>query len=203
MIEIISPEEFKTIPWKNGQGSTTELVISPDATLDSFDWRLSIAKVDQDGEFSDFSGYMRHLILIEGEGITLSHTNQQGTQIDKLNSLLNISNFDGGSKTIGELQAGPIKDFNIMVDKEKYQAKIKTYVENQQVLLESKTLCFVYALSAEAELKAVNQTNQETQQYHLPEKHLLKISVQEDQSLEDEYQLVGENMIVIYIEPCG
>jgi len=163
------------------------LVISPDATLDSFDWRLSIAKVDQDGEFSDFSGYMRHLILIEGEGITLSHTNQQGTQIDKLNSLLNISNFDGGSKTIGELQAGPIKDFNIMVDKEKYQAKIKTYVE----------------ISAEAELKAVNQTNQETQQYHLPEKHLLKISVQEDQSLEDEYQLVGENMIVIYIEPCG
>jgi len=55
MLTIISPQQFKQIPWKNGKGTTTELAISDGGTLDHFAWRLSIASVVEDGEFSDFS----------------------------------------------------------------------------------------------------------------------------------------------------
>ena len=52
MINIITPEQFNTIPWKNGKGQTTELAISENGSIDDFDWRLSIASVVEDGAFS-------------------------------------------------------------------------------------------------------------------------------------------------------
>jgi len=107
MIKFISPQSFKQIPWKNGKGITTELAISDGGTLDSFDWRISIASVVEDGPFSNFSGYLRNLILIQGKGIRLNHDNHT---TDVLGSILDLATFDGSSQTIGTLINGPIKD---------------------------------------------------------------------------------------------
>ena len=52
MINIIAPKQFKTVAWKNGLGETTELAINRGGTLNSFDWRLSMASVVEDGVFS-------------------------------------------------------------------------------------------------------------------------------------------------------
>ena len=70
-INIISPEQYKTIPWKNGLGETTELAINEGGDVTNFDWRLSIARVTKDGFFSDFSNYSRNLILISCKGLRL------------------------------------------------------------------------------------------------------------------------------------
>ena len=110
MITVISPDSFKKIPWKNGLGFTTELAINDGANLDDFDWRLSIASVTSNGEFSNFSGYDRNLVLIEGNSLSLQH-DQKHT--DKLTQLLDIAKFDGGCKTFGTLHNGAINDFNI------------------------------------------------------------------------------------------
>jgi hypothetical protein len=111
MINIISADTFKQVPWKNGLGFTTELAINDGGTLDNFDWRLSIATVSNDGAFSNFKGYRRNLVLISGQGITLDH---QNGQLDNLNKLLDIAQFDGGFRTLGKLHGPAITDFNIM-----------------------------------------------------------------------------------------
>ena len=149
MIEIISPQQFKTVPWKNGRGETIELSISEGGTLERFDWRISIASVVEDGLFSDFSGYDRTLILVKGNGITLQHADET---IAKLSSLLNVAKFDGGLKTSGILHSGPISDFNIISDKKKLQAAVHTYVERQDVRLGPAYLSFVYCLASEAKV---------------------------------------------------
>ena len=64
LIKTIPKESFKNIPWKNGKGVTLELAINNEGTLANFDWRLSIAKVDTNGEFSDFMGYTRNLVFL-------------------------------------------------------------------------------------------------------------------------------------------
>ena len=84
MHKIISPDQFKTIAWKNGQGETTELAISPGGTLADFDWRLSMASVVSDGAFSDFTGYDRQLILLNGHGIKLAHDDKQTDAADRI-----------------------------------------------------------------------------------------------------------------------
>ena len=108
---IISPAQFKTVPWKNGKGSTKELLLENIDGEVVFAWRLSMAPVTDDGLFSDFSGYDRTLILVEGNGITLNH---DSGQTDRLGERFDSAFFDGGWKTEATLQQGEITDFNVM-----------------------------------------------------------------------------------------
>jgi len=146
MLTILSPDTFKTIPWKNGLGHTTELAISEGGNLDSFDWRLSIASVVNDGDFSNFAGYQRNLVLIEGEGLILDHRNGD---VDNLTNLLDIARFDGGCNTHGALVNGDIKDFNIMTNQASFTADVNCYIEQQSVTVElsADSLVFAYSLT--------------------------------------------------------
>lgn len=184
LIEILSPEQFKQVPWKNGQGSTTELAINEGGTVGSFDWRLSIASVIKDGEFSDFTGYFRNLVLIEGLGITLEHDQAKK---DDLDTLLSIAKFDGASKTFGVLKSGPIKDFNIMTNISNTHAVVDAYAEKQIVDIPECDLCFIYCLTEEAILNEQGLT--------LPAGHLLKIQTPKAGG----FQIKGQQMIIIQI----
>jgi uncharacterized protein len=58
--------------WKNGGGQTCELVCQPlGADLQSFDWRVSIALIERDGDFSIFNGIDRNITLLSGAGFEL------------------------------------------------------------------------------------------------------------------------------------
>jgi len=188
MISVFSPENFKTIPWKNGKGETIELAINDGGTLDDFIWRLSMATVVEDGVFSDFSGYQRNLVLIEGNGISLQHDHNK---IDKLCNLLEVANFDGACSTVGNLHAGAITDFNIITHQEKCRVSVETYSDLQNVALKSDDLCFVYSLSGEYQLLTSDQEPQIIQAGHL-----LKLTNQQENNL----AIKGQQLIVIYFD---
>jgi len=101
------------MPWKNGQGATTELLIDPPgATLaGGFLWRLSMADVAESGPFSAFPGLDRTLMLLSGGGMELDH-GDQGRQV--LARPLEPVSFSGDWTTQGRLLAGPCKDFNVL-----------------------------------------------------------------------------------------
>lgn len=188
MIKIISPEQFKTIPWKNGLGQTTELAINPGGTVHDFDWRLSIASVVEDGLFSDFSGCDRELILLQGNGIKLSHDDEQ---VDELTKPLSIAIFDGASRTIGTLINGPIKDFNVMTRQRYFKAEVRTYTQRQTIVSSLADLNFIYATEQSIDIQ-LNQENIE-----LPKGHLLQIS---DEAVEH-FQVSGSGFILILLQP--
>ncbi len=196
MIDIIGPKQFKTIPWKNGLGETTELAINELANLDNFIWRMSIASVVEDGVFSDFSGYYRNLVLIEGEGISLEH---DAKSVDDLVNLLDVASFDGGCKTQGLLSHGPIKDFNIITDKSKVTTQVDCYVDENQVTvtLSKSALCFVYSLSDVTSITASQQDDAE-----LPAGSLAKITQTKLEFGSQDFwvRVKGKNMIIIQLE---
>jgi environmental stress-induced protein Ves len=109
--KIHPPESFRTLPWRNGLGSTVELLVEKSTQHEEFSWRLSIASVATGAPFSDFSGYDRTLLLLEGAGITLNNPN--GSCIT-LNSSLDCAHFKGEDLIDASLHDGPIKDFNVM-----------------------------------------------------------------------------------------
>ncbi len=66
-VKIIGASDRRITPWKNGQGWTAEVAISPEgASLDEFDWRISIAGTDHGGPFSSFPGIDRTLLILKG-----------------------------------------------------------------------------------------------------------------------------------------
>ena len=62
MTLLIPYAGLEPAPWKNGGGSTTEIAIAPlGATVDKFDWRISLATIANSGPFSVFPGVDRTL----------------------------------------------------------------------------------------------------------------------------------------------
>jgi len=130
--KIYSPQSFQTLPWRNGLGSTVELLAETSNKNEAFSWRLSIASVANDGPFSDFSGYDRTLLLLEGTGITL---NKPNGIFKVLNSSLDYANFKGEDLIDATLHDGPIKDFNIMTLRSICTSSVTAIDETSESLL--------------------------------------------------------------------
>ena len=119
--KITSPGDFITMPWRNGLGSTIEVLKHQPG--DSFHWRLSMADVTEDGAFSDFSGYDRCLILINGAGVTLTDNKKQKWTLARQ---LDAAHFKGEDLINARLHDGPIRDFNLMTRRQNCSAKVFT-----------------------------------------------------------------------------
>ncbi|MGH8378655.1 MAG: HutD/Ves family protein [Gammaproteobacteria bacterium] len=119
-IRLLQPVDYRRMPWKNGRGWTTEIAVFPaDAGLTGkpFDWRVSLAEVETDGEFSAFPGYDRTIMLTEGAGMELSFDSAPVKRIERRHQLFS---FKGEWKTRCRLLNGPVRDFNVMSARAKF-----------------------------------------------------------------------------------
>ncbi len=112
MMRILRAADYRVMPWKNGGGTTTEIAVSPEAAgLDRFDWRVSMARVGQDGPFSSFPGIDRTLSILEGEGIVLHVADRSPVELTRASAPLP---FPADVPTRADLIAGPVTDLNVM-----------------------------------------------------------------------------------------
>jgi len=159
---IIPSVEFKTVPWKNGKGITKELFVKHEKGRSEFVFRLSIAAVTENGPFSVFSGYNRVLMMLEGNGIRLEHSDGS---INEIKSYSEMAIFSGDLKTEAVLKEGPIKDFNVMTLKEACSSEViaingeVAFTENSGELF---ILCCGDTVQVESVEKKVN-----IEHYHL------------------------------------
>ena len=112
-----SPNEYVSMPWKNGGGITTELAVFPaGAALDQFIWRLSTAQVNQDGPFSYFQGIDRTLAVLSGDGLILhSDAGQVHAQTVVLTTDSRPYRFSGETAISAELlNQRTVFDLNMM-----------------------------------------------------------------------------------------
>jgi environmental stress-induced protein Ves len=112
-LKIIRRASFAARPWKNGGGITHEAIRVP-PTGEAFLWRVSVAQIDSSGPFSDFAGYERKMVLLQGRGIALEFG---GGDCRQLRRPGDWAEFDGGVSTRCELLDGPCMDLNLMVSK--------------------------------------------------------------------------------------
>ncbi|MER9247694.1 HutD family protein [Mesorhizobium sp. M0590] len=116
-MRILRAAEYRSMPWKNGGGVTTEIAVSPPgAGLDDFDWRVSMALVESGGPFSGFAGVDRTLALLEGEGMILDIAGRLPVEIIKTSAPLA---FPADVPTQATLIAGPITDLNVMTRRDR------------------------------------------------------------------------------------
>lgn len=120
-MRIIDKSKFRQMPWANGLGVTTELVVHKDEPSGRILWRLSMAAVDTDGPFSHFAGYDRILVLLDGRGLTLSH--EDGTE-QVLSHLYEFASFPGDAGTHATLAGGPVQDFNVIADRSTFKPSV-------------------------------------------------------------------------------
>lgn len=118
-MKLFSSVDFQVMPWKNGGGSTIELVRFPEEK-DGFYFRMSQAKVEKDGPFSLFPGIDRYLMILEGEGCVLNDA-------QKLTRETPAYFFSGDINVDCKLINGPVTDFNVMIDRTWGKASVEKF----------------------------------------------------------------------------
>lgn len=150
MIRRISAASYRVMPWKNGGGSTTELFVEPGPA--GFRWRVSIASVSQDGPFSIFAGYDRHIMALSGAGMMLdcgAHGEIAVTPalVPKI--------FNGDWTTSARLLDGPVQDYNLMVERSYARSSLDCLRLDSPISLDGSGLCFVTVLAGKAHIAAL------------------------------------------------
>ena len=111
-MRVIRSSDYRRKLWKNGGGETAEIAIAPAAAeLHTFDWRISMARIDSDGPFSVFPGGERTLAVLDGAGIRLKVAEQDAVELTP-SSAPHLCPAD--LATSSKLLGGPITDFNVM-----------------------------------------------------------------------------------------
>lgn len=112
MLHRFSIADLPRTPWKNGGGSTREVVCQPPgADMDRFDWRVSIASIAQPGPFSVFPGIDRTILLLDGDGVQLR---SEGHFDHRLDTPAQPFAFAGDVAVDCTLLGRESTDFNVM-----------------------------------------------------------------------------------------
>lgn len=145
-MHTLSARNYLTTPWKNGGGTTRQILISPpDATLDNFDYRISMASVASDGPFSQFADVDRQLLLLDGQGLLLQRGDGSHSLLDRDSQPLA---FAGEEPIHSQLQDGAVTDFNIMTRRERFRQQVESFQLCGQHQLQSRDDVLLVVLAA-------------------------------------------------------
>nr|WP_199045425.1 HutD family protein [Dyella sp. ASV24] len=120
---IIRAVDMQPQPWKNGMGVTREVARFPtDAGSDDFVWRISVAEVNSAAPFSIFPGIDRQIVLLDGDGFTMT---LDGKQQHALTTPLEPFAFPGESQVDVAMAGGATRDFNLMVRRAQASGRVE------------------------------------------------------------------------------
>ena len=142
---VIPANEYRRERWRNGLGWTREI----HAAGDPWQWRLSIAEIDQDAPFSSFPGVDRELVLLSGNGLRLRFDDGESTLLEPPHGRLR---FAGERAVTGELVDGPTQDFNLMWRRDAIDAQLwhRPLVGPMVIFAEAGTTWAVHLLAGQA-----------------------------------------------------
>jgi hypothetical protein len=143
---VISPDRFREMPWKNGLGSTIE-IHRADGPGGEMQWRVSIATIANDGPFSPFPDCDRHIMTIVGSGIVLC-----GGPLGPLYAAPAFEpvRFSGDWTITASLIAGPVRDFNLIVNRSFGRGELShALLTKPQLIDQGQDWYLVYVLSGQ------------------------------------------------------
>ena len=142
-MKYFTKEHFKTMPWKNGGGQTVELFRLPQTG--DFLFRLSKSEVKQDGDFSLFPGIDRYLMILKGQGCELIFKDRRTLLRPQSAPFL----FQGEESVFCKLLAGPLQDFNIMINRTWGEASVEINRGSQEEIHLNCSEDFLYVYNSE------------------------------------------------------
>ncbi len=112
MQRVLRAADYRRTPWKNGLGESIQIAVGPEgAGLEAFDWRVSMARVETSGPFSEFAAVDRTLIVLNGCSMRLEVS---GSPSITLGPESPPHSFVGDRPTQGLLNGAGLTDFNVM-----------------------------------------------------------------------------------------
>ena len=152
-MRILRASDHRRMPWKNGKGETIEIAVFPEgASVDRFDWRISMAPVASDGPFSVFPGIDRTLSILTGDGMMLSVEGMAPTVLGRKSVPFA---FPGDAKTEAVLQAGPITDLNVMTRRGRFSHRVTRREQGGEIEFSADAALVILVVTGKAQVSKV------------------------------------------------
>ena len=145
-LQLYTASDFIEQRWKNGRGSTLELAKGSDyAPADVQSWRFSIATLSENGSYSNFAGYQRTQVMLEGDSVLLDFASTKQIQLHKL-SQASFSGDEAISCSLATKRTATM--FNLMTASNYLQHRLEVVSRCGPLtdVSSSENLLFVYAL---------------------------------------------------------
>lgn len=118
---VIPAVDYRRTRWANGAGWTREIHAQGARDAEGWDWRLSIAEVNDTAPFSAFPGVDRELVLLAGAGIRLDFDDGESVVLEPPHGRYR---FAGERGLTGAPVGGPTQDFNLMWRRDRVAADL-------------------------------------------------------------------------------
>ncbi|HEY2345831.1 MAG TPA: HutD family protein [Xanthomonadaceae bacterium] len=159
----IPANEYRRVRWRNGQGWTREIATgrmrSPQASGNDadWDWRLSIAEIEQDGSFSEFAACDRVLVLLSGHGMRLDFADGHHVDIAPPHDRIAFAGEQGVQCALVE---GPTTDFNAIVRRDRCAMQVfhRPLVGSMVFFAEAGVLWAIHLMGGRATVKSGEET---------------------------------------------
>jgi environmental stress-induced protein Ves len=135
-MQIIRAGAYREVPWKNGGGLSYEIA------ADDL-WRVAIAMIERDGPFSDYRGWDRTIVALDGGRVTLDMT---GASIELQPA--QPFEFRGEESVDARIEGGPARDLNVMTAREAYLHDVDVVSGKVRFVLDDDEFAFVYAIDS-------------------------------------------------------
>ena len=146
---LLPAQEFRRERWRNGAGWTREVLSMPEDAA-AFDWRASIAEIDQDCSFSRFEGCERHMVLLAGDGGRLEFADGRSIELAPPHGR---ASFDGDQAPACTV-SGRLQVFNLIARRGRVRAELlhRPLVGPMVFLPEAATSWLVLLVAGHAQL---------------------------------------------------
>jgi uncharacterized protein len=138
-MRVLRFESYRETPWKNGGGLTHEIARSDDAGEPA--WRVSVATIDRDGPFSDFTGFDRTIVPVEGMGFELTFDDGERIVLDRWDEPYR---FEGERKVHCRLLAGRSRDLNAIALRTKWEHEVRAFAIGERIAVDAFAHSFLY-----------------------------------------------------------
>lgn len=135
--ELLPASARDTVRWQNGRGVTQEVAVGlsePSAreSAGGFDWRVSIASVDGDVDFSAYPGVDRYLMALTPAGLDLV-VDGEAVGIRQFG----IHRFEGESVVASVNVTEPAQDLNLMLTRSRAAGELTALILDGTLTIES------------------------------------------------------------------
>lgn len=142
-MRVLRARDYVTRPWKNGGGTTREIVTFPEGSnYDTFEWLVSAAHVGRDGPFSNFPGVDRSMVILSGTAMALHGL---GGAPVVLTPVTAAYAFPGDVPVTATLTDGPIEDLNLMTRRAMFAHSMRRVALTQPVAVLARGMTIVLA----------------------------------------------------------
>lgn len=147
LITHLPASGYTAMPWRNGAGTTHEIMVddTPGASSAPFRWRLSMADLAGDGPFSELPDVDRILVLLAGADVELTIG---GAAPAPLGIHAAIA-FPGDVPTSLTMNPGTGRDLNLMWDRTRAEGSVAILQIGDEMRIDAPT-AFAIALGGSA-----------------------------------------------------